>query len=386
VCDGDADLPASGLTEDDAPETGAPQGDVRRAIRCRIVSLRLGRAFRAVLLAAWALSTAAPRAAEGAPPLRTDVVVIANGDRITCEIKRLDLGQLEVKTDDIGTVDIKWDKVVHVSSVRQFEVETVDGRRFIGSLRSTTPRQIEVVEAAGTVALALPDIVSIRTLGRGWLRGLEGWLDIGFSYSRGSGVAQLTSDFSASRKRPSYETTLAASGVLTRQPDQEDSSRLTLSYRYWRVRGERWLFGAIAAADRNTDLGIELRGSTGGGVGYRVVKTNRNVFVASAAVLVNRELPTNGETTTNVESVLGLTYSLFMRNYPKTYVDVSSQLVPSLSDTGRVRYVLDASVRREVWRDFTVGISLYDNYDNRPPSQNKLQNDVGLALSIGWVF
>lgn len=317
---------------------------------------------------------------------RTDVVVLANGDRITCEIRGLDFGQLEVKTNDLGTVDIKWDKVDRIWSTRQFEVETIGGPRHIGSLEAGAPGHVEVVGPDSTVVLALPAIVTIRPLGHGWFRGLDGWLDAGFTYSRGSGVAQLTGDFSASRKRPSYETTLTVSGVFTRQPSQDDSSRLNLSYRYWRAEGDRWLVGALATADRNTDLGIEIRSAVGGGVGYRVVKTNRQVFVLSGGVMVNREVPIEGETTTNVEGLVGTTYSLFVRNYPKTYVDVVSQLVPSFSDPGRLRYVLGVSVKREIWRDFNVGVSLYDNYDNRPPSEDTLKNDVGITLTVGWVF
>lgn len=42
---------------------------------------------------------------------KTDVVVLANGDRITCEIKTLARGRLTVKTDAFGTVSIKWDHV-----------------------------------------------------------------------------------------------------------------------------------------------------------------------------------------------------------------------------------------------------------------------------------
>lgn len=363
-----------------------PIAAVATGVRCVTMSSRLSCGPGAVLMVVGVLLTAVSRPAEGAAPPRTDVIVIANGDRITGEIKQLDRGELQVKTNDIGTIDIKWDKVVQVSSVRQFEVETVYRQRFIGSLRAASPSHVEVVGIDTTVVLVLSDVVTIRPLGQGWLRGLEGWLDVGFSYSRGSGVAQLTGDFSASRKRPSYESTLAASGVFTRQPDQEDSSRLTLSYGYWRLSGERWLVGGLAAADRNTDLGIEVRGSIGGGVGYRMVKTNRNVFIASGGVLVSREVPTDGETTTNVEGLVSLNYSLFVRNYPKTYVDVISQLLPSFSDAGRVRYVLDVSVKREIWRDFNLGVSLYDNYDNRPPSEGTLNNDVGISFTIGWVF
>ena len=336
-------------------------------------------------LVAWVCCVLAASGTARAAP-RTDVVILANGDHITCEIRGLDFGELEVKTDDAGTIDIKWDRVARIWSNRLFEVETIGGRRLIGSLGEQPPGHVEVIGVDSTVVLALPSIVIIRVLGQGWLRGLDGSFDVGFTYTRGSGVAQLTGEFSVSRKRPSYETALAMSGVFTRQPGQDDSSRFNLTYRYWRAQGERWLIGALGAADRNTDLGIEIRGAVGGAVGYRFVKTNRQALVASAGVMVNREVPIEGETTTNVEGLVGTTYSLFIRRYPTTSVDIVSQLVPSFSDPGRFRYQLDVGVKREIWRDFTVGVSLYDNYDNRPPSDDTLSNDVGMTLTVGWVF
>ncbi len=33
---------------------------------------------------------------------KTDVVTLVNGDRLTCEIKLLSQGRLEVSTDDVG--------------------------------------------------------------------------------------------------------------------------------------------------------------------------------------------------------------------------------------------------------------------------------------------
>jgi len=67
---------------------------------------------------------------------RTDVVTLANGDRITGEVIRLERGRLEFKTDDAGTIYLEWDKLAHVESVRQFEVSTTDDRRFVGRVSS----------------------------------------------------------------------------------------------------------------------------------------------------------------------------------------------------------------------------------------------------------
>ena len=56
--------------------------------------------------------------------VKTDVVEMLNGNRITCEVRKLERGKLTVKTDGIGTISIEWDDVVHVASATNYEVET----------------------------------------------------------------------------------------------------------------------------------------------------------------------------------------------------------------------------------------------------------------------
>jgi hypothetical protein len=81
---------------------------------------------------ALALSFPAVAAAQG----RTDVVTLANGDRITGEIVRLDRGRLEFKTDDAGTLYLEWDKLTSLVSKRLVEVTTT-----AATTRSTTDRR-----------------------------------------------------------------------------------------------------------------------------------------------------------------------------------------------------------------------------------------------------
>jgi len=50
------------------------------------------------------------------------------------------------------------------------------------------------------------------------------------------------------------------------------------------------------------------------------------------------------------------------------------------------RVQLDAGVKRELWKDFFVALSLYNSYDNRPPNPAANTNDVGVVLSIGWTY
>lgn len=317
---------------------------------------------------------------------KTDVIVMKNGDRFTGEIKSLDRGKLSLGTDSAGTVSIEWADVVEVTSTYQYQVETGSGLLLVASLKPAGTRRAEMIGAGPQTFLDLADIVVLTPIGARFWQRVDGNFDLGFSYTQSSGVAQLSAAFQTIFRRPKFESTLTANTFFTRQPDQPDTSRNLAQFgTAWLLPG-RWRIGAVGSAERNPDLGFDLRASGMGLLGRDLVRTNLQRFGLLAGVSVNREFPVDAPQVTNVEAVLASKYSLFMYNYPTTTIDIDTRLFPSLSDMGRVRVEFSTQLRRELWRDFTMTFSVYDSYDNRPPTEGAKKNDVALSLSIGWIF
>jgi hypothetical protein len=69
-----------------------------------------------------------PRGPAGARE-KTDVVYFTNGDRILCEIKKLERGKLTVKTIRFGTIGIEWDNIAYIESAHSYEVVLRSGIR-----------------------------------------------------------------------------------------------------------------------------------------------------------------------------------------------------------------------------------------------------------------
>ena len=89
---------------------------------------------------------------------KTDIMVMTNGDRLTCEVKGLDAGVLYVSFDYIdGTAFVNWSKVARLESNQLFVVKTEGGTVGVG--RSTTSA---VVMASIIVIIA--DFVLARGL------------------------------------------------------------------------------------------------------------------------------------------------------------------------------------------------------------------------------
>jgi hypothetical protein len=341
-------------------------------------------ARRSIAIAAALVTLAAATAhAQG----RTDVVTLGNGDRITGEIILLERGQLEFKTDDAGTLYLEWDKLVSLVAARQVEVGTADGRWFLGTLARGADRTLAVVVSGQTVSLPMLEVTQVTPIGRSFWSKLDGSIDVGFSYTRSSGVAQLNLNSDTVYRRPAFQGRLSASLTQTEQDDGSGGDdRASVDMSYIRYRWRRWFVGAAGRFENNESLGIELRSQVGFVVGPRLVNSNRAQLALGAGVAVNNEQGVDVEATQNVEAVFLFTTSYYTYDRPKTNIDISLQYYPSLSDPGRHRVQFDAGVKRELWKDFFVSLNGYNSYDNRPPNPTADTNDVGVVLSIGWSY
>ena len=318
---------------------------------------------------------------------KTDIVTLANGDRITGEVSTLSRGQLEYKTDDQGTLYIEWDKIATVTSTGQFEVGTSDGQRFVGSLGSEPGRVLLVVATTGTERLLMTDVTIITKIGRSFWTKLDGSIDVGFSYTKSSDVAQLNLNSNTLYRSPSFEARLSASGTATQTSDEEGrDDRGTVQATYLRYRGNKWFVGGGAGVETNESLGIKIRSQLSAGVGQRLVNTNRAQLSLLGGLSVNDEHGVDTEPTQNVEAIMTFRTSYYAYDFPKTNIDVGFQYFPSLSDFGRQRIQFDSSFRREIWKDVILAVNMFDTFDSQPPSADADQNDIGVVLSFGWSY
>src|SRR5262245_28319409 len=171
------------------------------------------------------LAVALVSADAAAQRVRDETVELSNGDRVTGEIRGLDRSHLIVRTLDLGVVQIRWQRVVSLSSSRTMEIELVGGRRVQGSVRSPAPGVAAITGSAGMLAVDLPSIVRMRPVAHSGIGDLTGKVDVGFGYTRGSGVAQASTNAEVTTRRPAFESTVAFNAVVTVLEDQPDSSR-----------------------------------------------------------------------------------------------------------------------------------------------------------------
>ncbi len=320
---------------------------------------------------------------------KTDRVILENGDRITGEVKRLEYGKLSFKTDDMGTLSIEWDKIRSVTAlVKNFRVELEDGLLFFGTLDtdSATSKLLVILDTL-IVPLNRSEVVRISPIEDTFWERIDISLDLGFSFTKASGVAQLS--FSGNFRYPTYWylRELSFNSVLTDQKDQERTQRHVVNFRLTRFLGQRWIASGFTEAQQNSELGLELRLSLGGGVGRNFIQTNDALFQLSGGALINREWASNSTSESyNLESLAGLRLEKFRYDSPQLNLTTTLDVYPSLSDFGRVRLEFNNQLKWEIFKDFFWSLTLYDSYDNKPPDQDAALNDWGMTVSLGWTY
>jgi len=318
---------------------------------------------------------------------KTDVIVLRNGDHLTGEVKTLREGKLQVNTDDIGTLSIEWDKVVSVTTAGVYEVTLRDGTHLLGRLTPATAGSLQVVADDGSATRAvMAEIVSVAEIKRKFLDRIDGSFDLGGSYTKSSGVAELFFDTEARYRRPSYAYNASFSTNLTQQENSPDSSRYALQVGYTRFRNNRWVVSSFALFEGNEDLGFTIRG-TGDNLelGY-VVSAPHVELLLSGGMALGREKPVEGGSVTNVDALVAADLAVFAYDFPTTRLDLAMLVFPSLDDPGRLRVNANGKFKRELFRDFYFSVTAYDAFDNRPKAGAVSQNDFGGSLSFGWSF
>ncbi len=318
---------------------------------------------------------------------KTDVLVLENGDRITGEIKSYSQGRITLDTFAEGWINVKWNRILSITSGKEFDVQTVDGLHHYGALSpSDPPGSLVIVSGPETTTVHFFQVFGLAPVYRRFWRRWDGSLDLGFNYTQSSNLVQFNLAADATYRMRNYQLVANLSSFFSRQNEVTAAERGSFALYYDRFLANRWLLEAGTGLDRNIQLGLKLRASVGLGAGRNVIQTNQTQLTPILGIIANHERPVEGEAKYNAEASVGCRYSYFMYDFPKLTINASVQVNPSLTEAGRVRLEANASVKREIISDFYLAISVYDSFDSRDPSTGLSKNDWGPTLSVGWTF
>ncbi len=346
--------------------------------------------IRTVILLSAALLLSVPLLARD----KTDLLVMKNGDRMTCEVKGLDGGVLYVAFDYIdGTALVDWSKVARIESAQPFLVKTEKGAVYRGKLRTETdagrPLHIQVLEAPGQqTALEQSQIVQmIATSDKFWQR-FSGEVSFGTTYTKGNQATQYNLSSQTAYVRERWSARAAFSSNLSSSTGDNASTRnsLELSARHLLSRN-RWFYSGLADFLQSSEQGIALQSSLGGGIGRYLKNTDRTSIALLGGLAwqsTKYEHSVGSGDRQNVGAAVIYGEAKFFK-FSKTNLDLSASLLPALSDPGRVRFNINSSYYIKLVSNLKWNFSFYGNWDTRSPAGFS-GSDYGTSSGLSWSF
>jgi hypothetical protein len=323
----------------------------------------------------------------------TDVIVMKNGDHLTGQIKGLNTGVLYVSLEYIlGTSSLQWSEVARLESRQLFLVKTEDGSVYTGTLNTANlpgarPVKIEVVETSGqSEVIDRPQIVEMDVTSEKFFERFNGSINTGIIHSKGNQSTQysLSSQVTYPRERwaaaASFSSTLSAStGATTSTRNQVDLDAFRL------LRWNNWFYAGLGSFLQSSEQGISRQTTAGGGIGRYLKNTNLariSVFGGFA-----------GQNTQYQQSIVpqNLASGLIAANlqffrFNKTNANVTTRLLPVISDPGRVKFNMNATYYLKLTGgNLSWNVSFYGNWDSRPPGGFS-GSDYGSSSGLTWTF
>jgi hypothetical protein len=328
---------------------------------------------------------------------RTDVIQFTNGDRITCEIIRLEKGYLYVRLPYAqGEIGLDWSKVARVESPHSFVVADASGKRYTGTLKSMPgasppdePGELKVQVAGSSTSqlIAGQKVVEIEQTDTNFWQNLHGNLSFGLNYAKQQNRTQYNFQSNTIFQRTKWSVAEAYQGSFSGGGDVSDL-RNDLSLNITRqLLSPRNFYLGLANFLQSNEQQLDLRTTLGGAVGHLFSFTNNSIVGAFGGLVWNGERysseATGSPTGNSAEAVLGTQLNFF--RFKTMNILGDARLYPSLTDPGRVRFDLNTTLKLRVAKRLDWSFGYYLNFDSRPP-QDLPKTDYGATSGLAWRF
>jgi hypothetical protein len=326
---------------------------------------------------------------------KTDLLVFANGDEMTCEIKSLSAGALYVGVDYVsGTISIEWAKVVRLQSPQLFIIKTNDGSPYAGRISTVDVGQGQPAEfridlvSGGQIVIPKSQIAEMSRTSAQFFGRLNGNITTSLIYTKGNNNTQFSFGTTVEYPRPTWGAQVTYNSNFSTSSGTAASTRNNLTLSGTKLtRWKNLYYAAYASGLQSTEQGIDLQSNLGGGVGYYIKNTNRLIFATMAGGTWQNTTYTPGVSSGTTESIatglLAVTFG-FVR-FNKTNLSIRASALPDFSTANRWFFNTNASYYFKFWGKLNWNLSFYGNWDTKPP-QGYSGSDYGFSSGLGWTF
>ncbi len=319
---------------------------------------------------------------------KTDVLVLSNGDHVTGEIKEFTRGVVRLSTDPMGTVYVKWEDITSISSDKTFEIELQSGQKFFGSIRpSEASGEDEIVTGEATVPIRHLTVVRVTPIKDTFWSRLSGSVDLGLSFLQQNTQFDYNLSADLGYRAANSMTKLNISSIVRLQNEAETTNRQQVTLSHIQSFAPKWIWAALGSFEANAELSLVGRGSAGGGAGRFFVQTNKINLATWGGLVYAHEQFEDQSSDDVLNAIISTFFDFFIVRGRKSDITVNLDVIPSLTQGGRVRIESGAEGRHEFFKDFFFKLKIFNSYDSKPPTEGTTKkNDFGLTTSVGWSF
>jgi Protein of unknown function, DUF481 len=321
-----------------------------------------------------------------------DVIRFTNGDRWTCEIKKLENGYLYVGLDYVdGTVSVDWSKIEQMKSAQLFIVTDTNGIVHVGTLSTSSGNEAQIASvivksAQSEATIGSSRIASIQQTGANFLHDFHGGISLGSNFSKSNSQTQYNLNANLNYVKrywlASSQLQSSFSGSVSAPSDLHDDIS---TYALRTLSKNNYVVIGLSDFLKSGEQQLALRSTLGGGLGKILRRTEASrIITVGGAVWTDERYQTKGTPGFNsVDGMAGLILEYF--RFKTTNLSATTFAYPGLSDAGRIRVDSTASIKYELIKNLYLSFSAYLNYDSRPPRPTN-KSDYGASSSLGWSF
>jgi hypothetical protein len=218
-------------------------------------------------------------------------------------------------------------------------------------------------------------------------------LTLGYNFAKAGGVLQANIGVDIDYRTRVRIYSITASKVINDSDEVESSQRANFGVAYKRLFNERWFLNSSLTMDQNDELNLDLRTSIGGGGGRFLIQSNNMILGLMGGLQFSRENlqsdPITGidpEDVDSIEATFSVTWDWFRFDAPELDWSTELEIIPSLTESGRVRAEFDTGLQWEIFNDLKWGVEFYSSFDNKPQSETATTSDYGVNTTLTYEF
>ncbi|MDI3318325.1 DUF481 domain-containing protein [Pinibacter soli] len=318
-----------------------------------------------------------------------DTVYFLNGSMVVGEVKKIKLGVMTFDPDDANDITIQLRKIRTLSArTRVFRIESIKGEVYYGKILSDSEAtKIFINRGYDTTELQLENISVLYPYESTVLQRFSGNVSVGYSFTRSSDLGRFNFDTRLSYTAKKNELTFSASGIYTITDSSFSRDREDIYMKDNYYFSPTWFASVFLAYQRNLELGLSRRYQEGLGAGNKFL-TRKSVYAwGRLGMVFNQEKSTEDVRTGTQAELFGqLEFNFFRFSKPEINLLTSQTFYYSLTQKDRFRYDGSTDLSWEIFDDFKLTLSFYNNFDSKPPVAGSRTLDFGVVFGIAYSF